>query len=494
MQMRTAILAGILFGLVRGCAAGKEGIMRYDYDVGVIGLGPAGMAVSIMASHMGLNVLGIEQRSLGGECMSVGCIPSKSLLRMAHARHAVSKLSSLALSEVEPPDPTKPFARIAEHLQFIDEKKTTKMFEKVDLKLREGPASFVDPHTLAVGDQRYTAKTIFVCTGTRPAVPAISGLDSVDFLTNETIFDLDEIPNSLLILGGGAIGCEMAQAFRRLGSRVSVVHKDRHLLPDGDPEAGRFLETVFEGEEIFVCNERTIQRVWDEDGSIALRTGRGETLRGDRLLVAAGRQHEVSGLNLESAGVRFSESGIRVDKTLRTTCRSIYAPGDCNGTYLFSHAAMHQGMIALMNAMAPWPIKLDFRRYVVPWTVFTDPPIAHVGWLERDLKENDAPYEMIESKYEDYGAAIAEDVAVGSVKAFVSDSGRIYGVRIIGEGAGEMINEWGLAIQNRLRIHKIMFLQHSFPSMSFLSKRVAEEWMMKRMESPLLRRMVRLLF
>ncbi len=468
--------------------------MRYAYDVCTIGLGPAGMAVSIMAAHMGLKVLGIERRSLGGECMSVGCIPSKALLRTAHARHMTQRLPSLGLSPVESPDPVAPFARIADRLRFIDEKKTTAMFEKVDLRLREGSASFVGPHTVAVGDEQHTAKKIFVCTGTVPAVPPIAGLDSVEYLTNETVFDLDEIPESLVILGGGAIGCEMAQAFSRLGSRVTIVHMDRHLLPHGDSDAGRSLEDLFAQEGISVYNERALHRATQEGRTIALRTDRNETLRGDRLLVAAGRRFDPSSLNLEAAGVAYGDGGIRVDRHLRTTRRHVFAPGDCNGVHLFSHAAMHQGMIALINAMLPGPFRRDYRRYVVPWTVFTDPPISHVGWLERDLQEHDIAYETIESRYEDYGAAIAEEIAVGSVKAFVSESGRIYGARIIGEGAAEMINEWGLAIQNRLRIHKIMFLQHSFPSMSFLNKRVAEGWMMKRMESPALRRMVRLLF
>ena len=468
--------------------------MRYEYDVCVIGLGPAGMAVSIMASHMGLKTLGIERRALGGECMSVGCIPSKSLLRTAHARHETSHLDTLGLSAVEPPSPDKPFARIAEHLRFIDEMKTTKMFEKVDLRLREGSASFVDAHTVELGGQRHTAKKIFICTGTKPLLPPITGLDSVEYLTNETIFDLEEVPESLVILGGGGIGCELGQAFSRLGTRVSIVHMDRHLLPHGDADAGRLLEKVFADEGIYVCNERVIQRVLNESGSVALKTDRGETLRGDKLLIAAGRRHDLSELNLGAAGVEWSESGIRVDKTLRTTARNIYAAGDCNGSYLFSHAAMHQGMIALINAVAPRPFRRDYRKYVVPWTVFTEPQIAHVGWLERDLKEQDVPYEVVESKYEDYGAAIAENIAVGSVKAFVSEGGRIHGVRIIGNGAGEMINEWGLAIQNRLRMHKIMFLQHAFPSMSFLSKRVAEGWMMNRMQSKALQRMAKLFF
>jgi len=468
--------------------------MRYDYDVAVIGLGPAGMAVSIMASEMGLRVLGIERRALGGECMTVGCIPSKALLRMAHVRHLVERFSEYALADAEPPAPTAPFERIAEHLRFITEKKTTKMFEKVDLRLGEGSASFVDPHTVSVGGQPATAKRIFLCTGTLPAVPPIPGLDTVDYLTNETIFSVESVPESLLVLGGGAIGCELAQAFRRLGSRVTIVHLDPHLLPHGDADAGKLLEEVFADEGISVYNARGVRRVSHEGSVIALQTDHGERFRGAQLLVAAGRRHNFDDLNLEAAGVRVGASGIDVDARLRTSVRHIYAPGDANGRYLFSHAAMHQGMIALMNAVAPKPIRFDYRKYVVPWTVFTEPQIAHVGALERDLKANDVPYEVVEENYADYGAAIAEGIAIGSVRAYVSRAGRIYGVRIIGEGAGEMINEWGLAIQNRLRLHKIMFLQHAFPSMSFLTKRVSERWMMNRLDSPRLRRLIRWLF
>jgi len=297
-----------------------------------------------------------------------------------------------------------------------------------------------------------------------------------------------------MIIGGGAIGCEMAQAFSRLGSRVTIIHLDQHLLPHGDKDAGKQLEDVFAKEGIAVYNGRGVRHAGTEGNAIVLQTDHNETFRGEKLLVATGRKHDYSQLGLENASVEYSKAGIRVDSHLRTTRRSIYAPGDCNGAFLFSHSAMHQGMIALMNAIAPWPIRFDYAKYVVPWTVFTDPPISHVGWLERDLKESDIPYEVYEEKYEDYGAAIAEGKAIGSVKAFVSKTGRIYGVRIIGDGSGEMINEWGLAIQNKMRLHKIMFLQHSFPSMSFLSKRISEKWMMKRMESSFLQSLVRWLY
>jgi pyruvate/2-oxoglutarate dehydrogenase complex dihydrolipoamide dehydrogenase (E3) component len=287
----------------------------------------------------------------------------------------------------------------------------------------------------------------------------------------------------------------MAQAFSRLGARVSIVHMDAHLLPHGDPEAGALLQQCFQDEGIEIYNHRAIRSVASDGGQTVVRTDHGETLVGEKLLVAAGKSFEhLPSLHLERAGVRYGEHGIEVDRSLRTSRRHIYAAGDCNGSFLFSHAAMHQGMLALINAMLPRPLARSYARYVVPWSVFTDPPVAHVGRLERELNASGADYEVIEEHYHDYGAAIAEGIAVGSVRAYVSSTGRIFGVRIIGEGAPEMINEWGLAIQQGLRIHRIMFLQHAFPSMSFLTKRVAEGWMMNRMRNPWLKRLIRALF
>ncbi len=467
--------------------------MGYDVDVCVIGLGPAGTTVSVMASEMGLRVLAIEKHSLGGVSASTGCIPSKALLRMAHARHAVTRFPDLALAGTPPPAPIEPLRRIAECIPSIDEEVTRSMLDKVDLKLREGPGSFVDPHTVEVGGRRYTAKRIFLCVGSRPAMPSIPGLSGADALTHETVFSLDRVPASLVVIGGGAMGCEMAQAFHRLGARVSIVHMDEHLLPHGDWETGRALEAVFATEGIEVQNGRRIGEVTTSAGGVAVRTNVGETLRGERVLVAAGRRFDFSDLRLGNAGVEASDRGIRVDATLRTTARHIYAAGDANGAQFLSGAAMHQGMIALMNSILPPPFRRNFRSYVVPRTVYTEPQVAHVGWLERDLKAHDMAYEVLESKVEDYGAAIAGGVTEGSVRVYASSSGRIYGVRIIGEGAAEMISEWGLAMQSRLRLHRLLFLQHSFPSMSSLSRQAAESWAMNRMKDPLVRRLIKLL-
>lgn len=469
--------------------------MQDTYDVLTIGAGPAGMAVAIMAAEMGLKVATIERRALGGECMNVGCIPSKSLLRMAKTRHAVSRFPVMELQSARHPDVARPFHRIRNYLKSINDTKTVGMFDKVDLFLGQGDAAFVDPHTVRVGDRQISAKRIFVATGTQPFVPPIPGIAGVDYLTNENMFDLDSVPESMVIIGGGAIGCEMAQAFSRLGCSCTIVHMDKHLVPMGDPEAAALLEAKFKTEGIAVYNNREIAGVDASGPNVVLATKQGERLSGQRLLLAAGRRIPLDSLGLDKAGIAYTPRGITVDRHLRTSARHIFAVGDCNGCHLLSHSAMHQGMIALMNSMIPWPFKLNFRDYVVPWTVFTDPQISQVGLSEQQLREKGIAYEIIRADYADYGAAIAEAVDTGFVKVFASKWGKIYGVVIVGEGSGEMINEWALAIQSGTRLHRIMMLQHSFPTMGFLSKRIGESWMMNRMkESRAMRATARFMF
>ncbi len=467
---------------------------NYDYDILTIGVGPAGMVVSAMGTAMGLKVCAIEKNKLGGECMNVGCIPSKALLRMAKTRHTVTKFSDFDLTEMPLPQVQNPFPQIQEKLNFINEKKYAVKFEKVDKIVRQGAASFVDSHTVAVGERKITAKRIFICTGTRPSMPPIPGLDTVEnVLTNENLFNLESVPESMLIIGGGAIGSEMAQAFSRLGCKATIVQMDPHLLPFAGKFAGEALEDTFRKEGIEVYNSRSISQVEGKDGRVILKTKEGETLEAERLLMAAGRVPTLDGLNLENAGVNYTPKGIPVNGNLETNVNHIYAVGDCNSNYLFSHAAMHQGMIALMNIMRPWPFKKDFRKYVVPWTVFTEPQVSMVGMQEAELIAAGIKYDVIEAKHADYGAAIAEQVTTGSVRVLASKMGKIYGVSVIGEGSAEMINEWALAIQKKIRLADIMLLQHSFPSMSFMNKSIGENWMMNMLKNSWMKKMMGLM-
>lgn len=460
--------------------------MKYDFDLICIGLGPAGMAVSVMAAEMGLKVCGIEKNKIGGECMNVGCIPSKSLLRIAQYRYSFLKLKEMGLSEGLLPKISSPFSKINDYLDYISEKKTLKMFDKVELILGKGEASFIDPHTVRVGDRNITARKIFIATGTEPLVPPIEGISDINILTNQNIFQLSKIPESMTIIGGGAIGCEMAQAFTRLGTKCTIVQMDDFLIPNGDRETGDLLKVIFQKENIDVYNSKKITSVKIKDGEISLFTEDGICLKSEKLLVAAGRKIVLDGLKLEKAGVKYSKKGIEVDSEYKTSVKHIYAVGDCNGGMMFSHAAMHQGMFAIMNAVSPFSI-FRFRNYVVPWTVFTEPQVSFVGKSEEDLKKQGIKYKAYTAKYENYGAAIAENVSVGQVKIFANSWGRVFGASIVGDGSGEMINEWALIIQKKIKLYSVMFLAHSFPTMGFLSKRVAEQWMMEKMKSSLVK-------
>lgn len=463
--------------------------MKYDYDLICIGLGPAGMAVSVMAHALGLRVLAIERRSVGGECMNVGCIPSKGILRYAaRQKNARDFFKELAL-----PHAHAPFEKIREHLRFIGEKKTMTMFEKIPIIF--GEATFADAHTVSVNGEKKSARKIFIATGTRPAIPNFLGAESVDFLTNETIFSLDAVPASLIVFGGGAIACELAQAFARLGSAVTLVQRSPHILSKMDPDAAALVEKKFREEGIRLLTGTLPASVRNVDGQIELTTTSGEIVRAEKILAAAGRRFDFSSLKLDNAGVALAPRGnIRVNDFLQTSQPHIYAVGDCNGEHLFSHAAMHQGMIALMNAMLPRPFRKRFRKYVVPATMFTSPQVSEVGARERALRERGIVFETVVCRYSDYGAAIAEEIPDGFVKAFVGRTGRILGASIVGENSGEMINEWALAVQKKMRITDLLFLQHSFPTMGFLSKRIAETWTMKRAENPILQRIARAFF
>ena len=464
--------------------------MKYDFDLICIGLGPAGMAVSAMGAEMGLKVCSIEKNKIGGECMNVGCIPSKSLLRIAKYRHSFVKLQEMGLEEGSIAGVKSPFKKINEYLEYIAEEKNMKIFNKVTLILGEGEASFVDSNTVKVGNRTVTGRRIFIAAGAEPMIPPIKGLGDIDILTNQNIFNLTEFPKSMTIIGGGAIGCEMAQAFSRLGTKCTIVQMDDFLIPNGEKATGDYLEEIFKKEDIDVYNSRKITEIKKEYGSIKVLTEDGLSLSSEKLLVAAGKRFDFSSLKLENAGVEYGKAGIKIDDKYRTTSKHIYAVGDCNGRELLTHAAMHQGMFAIMNAVSPWRM-FKYRKYVIPWTVFTEPQVSMAGMKEEELKEKGIKYQVYTARYENYGAAIAENVSEGYVKVFANGWGRVFGAVIVGDGSGEMINEWALIIQKKIRLHSILFLAHSFPTMGFLTKRVAEQWMMAKMKSKLVKNFCR---
>lgn len=453
-----------------------------SYDVVVLGLGPAGMAVSLMAATMGLKVCAIEKRRIGGECMNVGCIPSKALLRIAKKKHTHSQVEEKWGKEGKnDPISINPFEQIQNSLNFIHDQKISKLFDKVDAIVNEGAASFIDSHTVQVGEKLIKGKRIFICTGTKPLIPDIPGLEDIPYLTNETIFNLERVPASMIILGGGAISCEMAQAFNRLGCHCTIINKKEHLLPKADREASLLLEDTLSKEGIKIYNQAQIAQIQKAQDIVIATLNNGLSIRAEKVLIAIGRKHVADSLRLDKAGVLSHKYKIPVNKYLQTNQSHIYAIGDANFESMFSHSAMHQGMLSLMNCILPWPFKLNFRNFVVPWTVFTDPQVSYVGETEEELKRKNISYEISRVNYADYGAAIAEDVKEGFIKVLSSSTGKIYGASVIGEGSGDIINYWALAIQKNIKLYDILLLQHSFPSMSFLNKQLTDQWMMKKM-------------
>ncbi|HOP63168.1 MAG TPA: NAD(P)/FAD-dependent oxidoreductase [Spirochaetota bacterium] len=460
------------------------------YDILVIGMGPAGMAVSAMSSAMGLKVAAVEHNKVGGECLNVGCIPSKALLKAGEARSVAENLIKYGIKPGGKSVVQSSLKKVREKIEYISGPKTSKMFDKVELIKGRGMAEFVDPGTVRVGKRILKAKKIFIATGTEPYIPPIPGIEDVPYLTNVNMFNENSIPKKMTIIGGGAIGSEMAQAFSRLGAKVTIVHNEKHLIPAGDEEGAQVLQERFESEGISVYNSTSIQKVEKKGKTIKVYTDRG-VITSDKLLVATGRKPVLAPLKLENAGIKHDLKKIYVDKYLRTNVKNIFAVGDVNGIALYSHAAMHQGMLALMNALNPLPFKMRWDRYIVPWSVFTKPEFAHAGLSEEEAKDAGVKYTVIKEKYEDYGRTIADGVPEGFVKVIATKKGKVLGATIVGESASELIHEWIMAIQYGIGLSKIMMMQHSFPTISLLNKRIGEIWMMGKMDSPLLQKIVR---
>jgi pyruvate/2-oxoglutarate dehydrogenase complex dihydrolipoamide dehydrogenase (E3) component len=449
------------------------------YDLIVIGMGPAGMAAVGMGTKMGLKVLGIEKKAIGGECLNVGCIPSKALLKAAKMNHDLGKVKDFGMKlecEAKIKNPLEIVRRQvdAQTGEVLEEK-----FSNADLLLKKGSASFVDNQTVEVDGEQYKGDLIFIATGTEPMIPPIDGLSEVPYLTNENIFDLEEIPKKLTIIGGGAIGVEIAQAFSRLGSNVTIAHMDEQLAPSEDTEAAELLEKKFKKEGIVYHNGAKIKSVMKKSDGIYTKTTAG-TFVSDQILVATGRKPSLNSLNLEAVGIDYDKKHIKTDEFNRTNISNIYALGDINGKWLFTHSAMHQAMLSLMQAISKSePKHLEQDNYVVPRAIFTDPEIAQVGLTENAAKEKEINCFVVKEYYKNYARAVTDGAQEGFVKIITDDSGKIYGATIIGEHASELIAEWTLAMQHNLKMMDILMTQHTFPTFSVLNKNAAEKWMMK---------------
>ena len=462
--------------------------MRYDNNLVVIGAGSAGLIAALIAATAKARVTLVERGAMGGDCLNTGCVPSKTLIASAKAAHLLRQGERYGLANVAGDvDFAKVMARVRSAIATIAPKDSMQRYEGLGVRCVAGHANVADGHTVDVGDTRLTTRRIVVATGAEPFVPPIPGIDEVDILTSDNVWGLDELPGRLAVLGGGAVGCELAQAFARLGSRVSLIDMEERLLPAEDADAARIIEEVLADEGIEVLAGHRATRI--EPGAIALNTAAGAERRVafDRILVAVGRRARSTGYGLRNAGVETNPDGtLVVNRALRTTAPSIYACGDVVGPYPFTHMASHQAWYASVNALISPFYRFRCDYSCVPWAIYTDPEVARVGMSAADAYARGIDHEVTTHPLDDVDRAVADGRTEGFVK-IVSKGDRVLGATIVAPHAGEMIGEFVTAIRAGLGLKRILGTIHVYPTYLEANKLAAGAWRRRHAPEKLLR-------
>ena len=450
--------------------------MAYSYDLVIIGGGSAGIVASRFARQLGLSVALVEKSRIGGDCTWTGCVPSKALLKAANTAHQMRTANRYGLPE--PPlqiklRPVMDRVRAVIDQIYQAESPDTLRAEGIDVLI--GPARFRDQRTLDVDSRELNARRYLICTGARPVVPPIPGIEDVGYLTYETVWGLEELPERLAIVGGGPIGCELAQAFQRLGSSVTLLEAADRVLPQEEPEASELIGHLLAREGIALRVRSGLKSAERTPTGIRLSLSDGEQAETDALLIAVGRRPQLEGLALEEAGVVYDRNGIRVRRDLRTTRRRIYAAGDCTGGYQFTHYAAYQGFMAVRNAFLPFNQRAVLER--VPWATFTDPEVARVGMTESQARErHGAKTSVSHFPLSEVDRAVTDGQTEGFIKVVHQPNGRLLGATIVALHASEMIHEFALALERGLKLSHLAQLIHVYPTYAFGTQQLAVEW------------------
>ena len=459
-------------------------------DLVIIGGGAGGLVVASVAAQLGLNVTLIEKRDkLGGDCLHYGCVPSKTLIHSARVAALMRRAGEFGLPACEP---AVDLGRVVDHVQAVIDRiqvhDDPERFRGYGCEVIFGAATFIDVHNVQVDDRVIHGRRFVIATGSQPLLPPIEGLQDADCLTNETLFKLRELPQRLVVMGGGPVGLEMAQAFARLGSDVTLVERLPQLLPQEDPEVADALQARLESEGMKIHTSTRAVRVARDGDKTQVICARGSALVADRLLVAVGRRPAVSGLGLEAAGIAHDEHGIRVDRRQRTSQKHIYACGDVCGPYPLTHMAEYQAGIVISNAVFRVPKKTDYR--VVPRVTYTDPEVATVGLTEQQARDKGMHPAVLRFPFENIDRAITDGETTGLAKLVVH-KGRILGASLLGAHAGELVHEIVLAMKTEAGIGDISAAIHAYPTLSQIHRRTVNTWYGRKLFSPGTRRLVR---
>lgn len=472
---------------------------KYDFDLGVIGGGAAGLTITAGAAQLGAKTLLIEKENeLGGDCLHYGCVPSKTLIKTAKVYHEIKHAVKFGLPQVDikPVDFQQVANRIRSVIDVIQKHDSVERFCSLGAKVEFGQAEFIDEHSIRLHGKTYSAKTWTIATGSSPANPPFAGLDTVSYLTNKDIFYLDKLPGSMIILGGGPIAIEMAQAFNRLGTRVNVIQRSNQILSKEDKDMADIVMAQLSGEGVYFALDSSIVKIMEENGSkqvtIKNKEGKVETISAETLLVAMGRGPNINGLGLDNIGLTFTNKGIEVDSRLRTNHKHIYAAGDITGKYQFTHAAGYEGGIVISNAIFHLPRKTDYT--FLPWCTYTSPELASIGLNEKGATAAGIKYSVWTEEFKNNDRSLAEGEETGKIKMLLDEKEKTIGVQILGPHGGDLLGEWVAVLNGKVKLSTLAGAVHPYPTLGEINKRVAGSFLSGKIFSPTVKKGLKLFF
>jgi pyruvate/2-oxoglutarate dehydrogenase complex dihydrolipoamide dehydrogenase (E3) component len=471
----------------------------YDFDIGVLGGGSAGLTVAAGAARLGAKTLLVEkEKELGGDCLHYGCVPSKTLIRTAHVYHLIRNAQKFGLppAEVSRVDFKEVAKRIQSVIQTIQKHDSEERFCGLGVKVEFGTPIFKDEHAIDLNGRTLSAKNWVIATGSSTAIPRIPGLEQTPCLTNRDLYSFDRLPASMIILGAGPIAAEMAQAFNRLGTRVSVIQRSGQVLSNEDRDMADQVMDVLQGEGVAFHLNTAILNARDlgKEREVVIKTPEGEpkSLKAETILVALGREANLKGLNLERIGIPYDDKGLRLDARLRTAHKHIYGAGDVTGTYQFTHAAGYEGSIVVSNAIFHLPRKADYT--FVPWCTYTDPELASIGMNEKRAKAAGVEYDLWVEEFKDNDRSLAEGEQVGRIKMLLDKKGKPIGVQILGPRAGDLLSEWVAAFNGGIKPMTLASAVHPYPTLGEINKKVAGTYLSSKIFSEKIKKGLRFFF
>ncbi len=463
-------------------------------DLCVIGAGSAGLSVAAAAAQLGVPVVLVERGKMGGDCLNYGCVPSKSLIAAAKRAHIMRNSGEFGILPLEPSvDFAAVHAHIHEVIAAIAPNDSVERFTGLGVRVIQGEARFKDKTTVHADGHDIVARRFVIATGSSPALPPIPGIERVPYFTNETIFEASTRLDRLIIVGGGPIGMELAQAYRRLGSKV-VVLEAMKPLGNEDPELAEIVLRRMAAEGVEVISDARVERFepfGDGVQVVFAKAGQSYVIDGTHLLLATGRRPNIDKLNLDIAGIRYDRTGIKVDKGLKTSNSRVYAIGDAIGGMQFTHVANYHASVVIKNALFRLPSRVN--NDILPWVTFTEPEIAQVGLSEAAARKKHKKINVYRWPYAENDRAQAERATVGFLKVVTTRSGRILGASMVGEQAGELIQMWSLAMHKGIKVGAMASIVVPYPTLSEMSKRAAITFYLPKLTNPLVRRVIGLL-